>query len=58
MEIYPENEGAASGKPGGFLDISRGHHPRNQAKMVRTPAGVLDSARLSNTPAGVNRLLL
>jgi hypothetical protein len=40
------------------LEISRGCHPRNQVKMMHTPAGVVDSSRLSNTPAGVDRLLL
>jgi hypothetical protein len=40
------------------MEISPGYHPRNQVKMMHTPAGVVDSFRLSTTPAGVDRLLL
>ena len=40
------------------MEISPGYHPRNQVKMMHTPVGVVDSSRLSNTPAGVDRLLL
>jgi len=37
MEIYPENKGATSGKPGGFLEISRGVPPPEPAKASDPP---------------------
>jgi len=37
MLICLENKGAASGKPGGFLEISRGYHPRNLQKQAIHP---------------------
>jgi len=59
MEIYPENKGAASGKPGGFLEISRGYHPRNLQKQAIHPGrGVGRSEGIHHPYRGVHHLNL